>query len=135
MPTRNSSTESNGGERFLRIAPRRGARAKRSFLLLALVVGIPIALSSLLGENGLPTFLRLRGEEKILQHDVESLRARAAELENDVDALETDPEALERLVREKYRMRRPGEEVIEVVGEDLLADDPQSDGAEHRDAP
>jgi len=116
---RNHSSTSSDGH-FLRGGPPTGSRTRRSFLFLALAAGVVITVFSLIGENGLPTYLQLHNERSELKDDVEALRGREAELTAEMEALENDPEALERLAREKYRMRLPGEEVIEVVGEDLL---------------
>ncbi len=111
-----------GESPFLRGSPPAAGRSRRPLLLIAIAAGLVIGLSSMLGENGLPSFLSLRGERTRLEQDVEALRERETRLENDLEALDEDPEALESLVREKFRMRRPGETVIEVVGEDLLDD-------------
>lgn len=116
----------DGRGRFLRGSPPARSRAKRPFIILALGVGALIAIASLLGENGLPTYLRLRQRQSDLESEVRVLREREAEMETRIEALENDPDALEKLAREKYRMKLPGEEVIEVVGEDLL-EDPNED--------
>jgi cell division protein FtsB len=76
-----------------------------------------VALGSiLLGDHGVPSFLKLRAERRALEAEVENLRAREATLAADIEALEQDPEVLERVARERYRMHKPGETVIEVIG-------------------
>jgi cell division protein FtsB len=72
----------------------------------------------LFGEHGLRAYLALRSERDQLQEAVDVLEVRHDGLEEDLSSLESDDATLERIAREKYRMRREGETVIEVVGED-----------------
>ena len=78
------------------------------------------------GANGLRTYLDLRSERLRLEREVADLQRRRAEIETGLVALRdtSDTETLERIAREKYRMRRPQEKVIEIVGEDALAPAP-----------
>jgi len=95
----------------------------------AVAVAVLLAVA-LLGENGLRTYLGLRAERRQLETDVESLRTHHLELERGLAALDPetgDPAALERVARERYRMRKPGETVIEVVGEGELTGETTQD--------
>ncbi len=96
--------------------------------MLAGVAACLLASASLLGENGLPAYRRLDSQRTELALEVDRLRARESALRAGVDALRHDPEALERVARERYRMHKPGERIIEIVGDvasppllDLLA--------------
>ena len=84
------------------------------------------AYTTLTGANGLRTYLDLRSERLRLEREVADLQRRRAEIETGLVALRdtADTETLERIAREKYRMRRPQEKVIEIVGEDALAPAP-----------
>jgi len=72
--------------------------------------------SALLGEHSIRSLLKLRAERSGLEAEVEDLRSREESLAADIDALDSDPEVLERVARERYRMHKPGETVIEVIG-------------------
>jgi len=76
-----------------------------------------LALLTLVGENGIGEFLRLRqGRDGLRQDEAELLQDNEI-LEARLKALQTEPLALEKLARERYNMRREGEEVILLVPE------------------
>ncbi|MBK9302945.1 MAG: septum formation initiator family protein [bacterium] len=98
-----------------------GSAGRRSCVLL---------YTTLTGTNGLHTYLDLRREQLRLEQEVADLQRRRAEIVTGLVALRdtADTETLERVAREKYRMRRPQEKVIEIVGEDALAPPPAAAG-------
>jgi cell division protein FtsB len=101
---------------FWRPRPRRRLAGRP--LTWLLVIGIVVfALASLLGENGLGEYWRLVNQRDRLQQERDELQQASAELEADLQALQNDPEALETLARERYNMRREGEQVIRVLVE------------------
>ncbi len=108
---------------FLRGAPPTGKRIRKPILWLGVVAAAVMLGTALTGENGLRTYLGLRNERLQCSEDVDRLRHHHDELQAGLAALDDetgDPEALERVARERYRMRKPGETIIEVVGEDEL---------------
>ncbi|MDO9171277.1 MAG: septum formation initiator family protein [bacterium] len=122
---------------FARGAPAvRGSPLRRRLRLSLLWLGgaaVGVLLySSLTGANGLRTYLDLRQERLRLEREVAELQRRRAEIETGLVALRdtADTETLERIAREKYRMRRPQEKVIEIVGEDALAPAPEPTAGE-----
>lgn len=120
--------ESRPAPAFARGAPAvRGSPLRRRLRLSLMWLGgatVGVLLySSLTGANGLRTYLDLRQERLRLEREVAELQRRRTEIETGLVALRdtADTETLERIAREKYRMRRPQEKVIEIVGEDALA--------------
>ena len=108
---------------YLRTRPPVGRRVRRSVLLLGAAAVVALLGVALTGENGLRTYLGLRSERIRFEEDVARLQDHHDELATGLAALDEktgDPEALERVARERYRMHRPDETVIEVVGEDEL---------------
>ncbi len=108
---------------FLRGGQPAVKRIRRPALWIGAAAVAVLLTVALLGENGLRTYLGLREERVQLEAEVERLREHHEDLETGLAALDEetgDPEALERVARERYRMRKPGETVIEVVGEDEL---------------
>ena len=84
-----------------------------------------LVLFSVLGENGLGEYLRLRGQRDGLERDLDQLAAETAQLEDRIKALRTEPLALEKLARERYNMRREEEQVILLVpGSEQKSADP-----------
>ncbi|MCP4572332.1 MAG: septum formation initiator family protein [bacterium] len=100
---------------FVRGMPQGRHLARRSLLWGAVLVVVAFALLAQLGENGVVSWWRLRQERQELQAEVERLEAANAMLENRLQAVAEDPEALERLAREEQGMLRPGEEAVTVI--------------------
>ncbi len=120
VPRRTTGASSGS---YLRARPPAGRRALRSVLFLGLAAAAVLVGVALTGENGLRTYLGLRSERVRFETEVDRLQMHHDELETGLAALDPqtgDLEALERVARERYRMHRPGETVIEVVGEDEL---------------
>ncbi len=120
-PRTNRSVSADGP--FLRGAPPAGKRIRKPMLYLCVVTAVVLLGMALTGENGLGTLFGLRSERLQAEGDVEQLREHHDELQAGLAALDEesgDPEALERVARERYRMLKPGETAIEVVGEDEL---------------
>lgn len=77
-------------------------------LALALVLA-GIVYAALDPKSGIRTWQRLEGEVAEAQRRIDGLRVRNARLRRDVEALEEDPSALERAIREEIGWVRPGE--------------------------
>ncbi len=100
---------------FLRPIPP-AARLARSTVTFVLGAGIIVlALLTALGTNGLGEYVRLRQQRDALVRDLAALEAQTAALQAQLEALRTEPLALEKLARERYNMRRPGEQIIILV--------------------
>ena len=100
---------------FVRFKPPTRGNRLRSVLLVTALILLGLVVVSQLGENGIISWLHLRGELAGLEREVETLEAANAELRRQLDALANDPETLERIAREKYNMRAKGEEVLVVL--------------------
>ncbi|MDX2474330.1 MAG: septum formation initiator family protein [Candidatus Krumholzibacteria bacterium] len=91
------------------------ALARRSlFVVLGLGLVALVALVQF-GENGIFAFFNLRGHEGQLQREVVQLETDNQQMDRQLEALTTDPEALEKLARERHNMRREDEEVLLVL--------------------
>lgn len=67
------------------------------------------------GETGFPMWLRLRNDVSASSGRIAELRREIRDLRSQVEALETDPFALERAIREDLGLARPGETVVRFV--------------------
>jgi len=99
----------------VRGAPQGAAFARRSLLVVVAGTVAVFALLAQLGENGIVAWWRLRAREAEVSREVAELVRENADLEARLEALKNDPEALERLAREEYGMRRADEEVLAVL--------------------
>ncbi len=66
-------------------------------------------------DEGLYSLLRLKQEIKDMESHITRLEIEKAELESERDRLLNDPDYLERIARERFRMAKPGEKVFHVV--------------------
>jgi cell division protein FtsB len=85
---------------------------------LFFIVGLGLVIVTALvqfGENGIFQLFHLRARETALRQEVAELETRNQELDDQLQALADDPEALEKLARERHNMRRPEEEVLTVL--------------------
>jgi hypothetical protein len=77
-------------------------------LVLGAVVGIAVADS----ESGIPMWFRLRDDVAEAAERVQLLARRNAALRDQIQALQGEPFALERAIREDLGLARPGEVVV-----------------------
>lgn len=75
-------------------------------LLGLAIVSVPILA---LDDEGLPRWRALRRELGEVEHENDRMRREVVELTADVEALRTDPEAIERVARDDLGMVREGE--------------------------
>ena len=60
------------------------------------------------------TRFQLARKEDQLKNEIQRLEAQIQELETQIERLENDPALLERIAREEYGMRKPGETVYTI---------------------
>ena len=84
----------------------------RAVWLVPVMLLAVLAVAVLDRESGLPTWLRLRGELVDSDARVAALGRETGSLRRQIDALQKDPFALERAIREDLELARPGEIVV-----------------------
>ena len=80
-------------------------------LLVIAVVGVPVMV---LGPHGLPRHRRLAAQLHAQREENRRLTRQVLQLEAELEALDRDPRARERAVREELGWVRPDEIVVEV---------------------
>ncbi|NQV30523.1 MAG: septum formation initiator family protein [Candidatus Marinimicrobia bacterium] len=78
-----------------------------------------------LRDEGIYSLIRLKQEIKAMETHIARLEVEKAELESERDRLLNDPDYLERIARERFRMAKPGEKVFHVITEAKKAGDGQ----------
>jgi len=110
-----STTKPTARDGFVRGTPQGNTLARRS-LIVFVAVGLVILVGlAQLGENGIVAFSHLRGRARDLQQEVAALQEHNSQLSRELEDLAQDPEALEKLAREKHNMRKADEEVLIVL--------------------
>jgi cell division protein FtsB len=89
----------------------------RRHWIAAAIVFAALAAVMLDSEAGLRTWLRLKGDLRESEARIERLREEIAALEEETEALRSDPFALESAIREDLHLARPGETVVTLVGD------------------
>ena len=72
-------------------------------------------------DEGIYSLLRLKQEIRDMESHIARLEMEKTELESERDRLLNDPDYLERIARERYRMAKPGEKVFHVIIESKQA--------------
>ena len=81
-----------------------------SLLLFATMVGVAV-----FSEDGVMTVFHFKDELEALKQTNESLAEENLKLREQIEALKTDPLAVERIAREKLNLVKPGETVYQIV--------------------
>jgi len=91
-------------------------RWKKSFLVILLVAFV-VAWFTFIDTYSLKTRWDLYTQKEDLKERTEELNNRSEELKVKIDRLNEDPALLEKIAREEYGMRKPGETVYKVKRE------------------
>ena len=92
------------------------SRYSRTILGLALLL---LAVHDVFGDHGLLAMRRTQSQMKELRGEIDRLNQENNDLSKQVQALRTDPKAVERIAREEMGLARPGEMIFK------LPDQPQ----------
>jgi cell division protein FtsB len=84
----------------------------RRLWLAPALLATGLAVAILDGDSGLRSWWRLRDDLASARVRIEGLEEERSRLEAEVTALESDPFALERAIREDLELARPGELVV-----------------------
>ena len=72
---------------------------------------VMLAMHVVFGDNGMVVYQKKKAEYRTLQQEVEKLQKDNQAVSEQIRALKTNPEAIEREAREQLRYARPGEVV------------------------
>ena len=103
------------GDKCLRI--RRTSIDVSPGVARALVIGliVVVAVIFIAGDVGLWNLWRAQKELDIVQSDISMLEGDISYLKRNIDDLENDPFAIEKVAREQYGYMRPGERVYRII--------------------
>jgi cell division protein FtsB len=103
----------NKGRPDLRALARKLLRNRR--LVLALIIGIPLAAFVVFGNHGILHRIRLQQQKADIESQIRAGEAERKALEQESKKLDTDRAEIEKVAREKHHMSREGEQVYRVT--------------------
>jgi cell division protein FtsB len=86
-------------------------RSYRGAILALLLVCVALVVHEIYGEHGYLALRREKREYDSLQQEVRRLQEENQQLERRIEALKSDPKAIERIARDQMHMARPGERI------------------------
>jgi cell division protein FtsB len=87
---------------------------------IAAVLALLVMWHVVYGNHGLSIWQQKRAEDRALQHEIKDLQQENAQMRQQIDHLNSDPDAIEREAREKLHYAKPGEVIY------TLPDQPQA---------
>ncbi len=77
--------------------------------VVAVVLALLLTWHVIHGQHGLSVWMQKRAEDRVLQQEIKDLQQENAQMRQQVQRLNSDPEAIEREAREKLHYAKPGE--------------------------
>jgi cell division protein FtsB len=93
------------------------ARKKRIKQVVFLAILVLVATVFITGSRGTLQLYKFSKQQQDLENEIETLESDKIKLEKMKSNLETDPEYIEKIAREKYKMKKKEEKVYEIVEE------------------
>jgi len=95
-------------------------RLPRWFLLFLGMFGAGMIVISLVGDQGLIAYYKLRGKAEALKEDVASMELRKNRLVREIEALQGDPATIEHLARKHHGLVKPGDVILQLPGKAIV---------------
>ena len=97
---------------------------QRNAIYILLLVCIALVVHEIFGQRGFLAMRQQQQEVEALQQQMQRLQQENLELEKQINALRSDPKAIERVAREQMRMARPGEIIYTLPEKDTKSPPP-----------
>jgi len=91
---------------------KRKKRLKQVLILLAICITVMFFAS---GSRGTIQLVRFMKQKQDLEQEIQQLEQEKKALEIEKDKIENDPEYIEKIAREKYKMKKKDEQVYQIV--------------------
>jgi cell division protein FtsB len=113
-----------------KLVSRRSSRRAGQTALIIVVISVLGSLYALVGDSGLLAVMKMRARANQLRYEIVALERENQELLETIKPLrDGDPDAIERLAREKLFMVRPGDTLYMLPPEPLPAPPAQTESA------
>ena len=94
---------------------KRITQKKRIKIVLSVLVLLLIAAYFVVGNRGTYKLITFYNQKEKLIEEIQKLEIEKKELETFKSNLENDPQSIEKVAREKYKMKKKGERVYQIV--------------------
>jgi cell division protein FtsL len=94
------------------------ARKKRLRQLVLFVILVVIIVIFVTGPRGTYQLYKFTTQKKELKKEIINLESEKSDLEQVKNKIENDPEYIEKVAREKYKMKKKDEKVYEIMEEE-----------------
>jgi cell division protein FtsB len=102
-------------------------RAQLAWALVVLV-WLPMAALLIWGPGGVLALLALRRQVQSLQAEIQTLQQENGQLKEEIRKLKTDPGTYEKLARELFFLKKPGEQILYLPPAPPFPNQPQRGG-------
>ena len=85
---------------------------RKAAILASVIALVAMVVGALFGDRGMLQLVSQRRRAEALHHQLDDLRAENLALAVEIEALKTDPAAIESMAREELGLARPGELVF-----------------------
>ena len=79
---------------------------------VAVILALMVTWHVIYGNHGLSVWQQKRAEDRALQREIKDLQQENAQLRQQIERLNSDPDAIEREAREKLHYAKPGEVIV-----------------------
>ena len=93
---------------------------------IAAVLALLVMWHVVYGNHGLSIWQQKRAEDRALQHEIKDLQQENAQMRQQIDHLNSDPDAIEREAREKLHYAKPGEVIYTLPDQSQAPHPPQA---------
>ena len=79
---------------------------------VAVILALLVTWHVIYGNHGLSVWQQKRAEDRALQQEIKDLQRENAQMRQQIEHLNSDPDAIEREAREKLHYAKPGEVIV-----------------------
>ena len=99
----------------MRNKKRKQIKQLQTKMILSFVLFFILSTIITINDFGLLKLIQLKKNKYNLQHDIYILTEQQKKLNNDINEIQTNPEFVEKIAREKFMMAKPGEKIFRVI--------------------
>lgn len=84
---------------------------------VAVILALLVTWHVIYGNHGLSVWQQKRAEDRALKQEIKALQQENAQMREQIERLNSDPDAIEREAREKLHYAKPGEVIVTLPGQ------------------